>query len=324
VLDFDRSVTSRRATRWLETNRSVRVVRWVEDLGEARTAILDGQVYAVLVFPRHLERDLGRRSAPHVTLLYNEQFLTVGNNLSADISRATSIAAGGLLAERGIQPSPIRVDLRILFNPPVNYGRAFVIVFIGGLLQVVVGISTIYLVGRELADKTATEWLTTARNSSLAAWVGKLAPYTIYQVLLLGGLITLYVVRFQVPVHGGPARLLVSALAFVLASQALGLLMIAGTASLRLGLTLGSLVFGPAAAFSGVTFPLEGMPVLPSGWAQAIPLTHLLQLARAVIAVEGPIGGPLAALGITTVVCLGLCIRRLPRLLREPGYWGRD
>lgn len=326
VLDFDRSATSRRATRWLETNRSIRVVRWVEDLGEARTCILDGQVYAVLVFPHHFERELGRLSAPHVSLLYNEQYLTVGNNLSSDLSRATAIAAAGLLADRGIRPSPIRVDLRVLFNPAVNYGRAFVIVFIGGLLQVVVGLSTVYLVGRELADQTASEWLTAAGNSPWAAWLGKLAPYTIYHCLLLAGLLTLYIERFQVPVHGRPIWLLVSSLAFVVASQAFGLLMIAGTANLRLGLTLGALVFGPAAAFSGVTFPLQGMPPFARIWSQGIPLTHALQLARAVIAVDGPapVGRPLAALGITTVVCLALCARRLPRLLREPGYWGRD
>ena len=59
--------------------------------------------------------------------------------------------------------------------------------------------------------------------------------------------------------------------AFVLAAQAFGLLIIALTANLRKAVSLGALIFGPAAAFSGVTFPLAAMPVGPRIWAETLP-----------------------------------------------------
>ena len=120
VLDLDRSATSRIAARWLEATRSARVAGYVEDLGAARSAVLERQVYGVLVVPRHFERDLLRGRSPHLTFLFNEEYLTAGGNVSADVSRGASAAAALLTALSGREPAPIRVDLRSLFNPAVE------------------------------------------------------------------------------------------------------------------------------------------------------------------------------------------------------------
>src|SRR5262249_52574727 len=101
VLDQDRSAVSRIATRWLEATRGARLVTHVEDMGQARSSILEGESYAVLVIPPHFERDLVRGRAPHVSLLYNEQYLTVGNNLSADAARSVSAASATIVSLRG-------------------------------------------------------------------------------------------------------------------------------------------------------------------------------------------------------------------------------
>ena len=88
---------------------------------------------------------------------------------------------------------------------------------------------------------------------------------------------------------------------------------------------LGAVIFGPAAAFSGVTFPLAAMPAAARIWAQTLPLMHALALTRAGISVGAPetAGGPLLALALTTAIAFGLALPRLPALLRDPVYWGR-
>jgi ABC-2 type transport system permease protein len=326
MLDLDRSAPSRIATRWLEATRSARLVTHVEDLAAARSAILERQVYGVMVVPRHFERDLLRGRSPHLSFLFNEEYLTAGGNLSSDVSRGAATAAALLTALSGREPSPIRVDLRSLFNPAASYAQALGFVLIGALLQVVIGMATIYAVGRELADGTAREWLDAAQGSTAAAWLGKLAPYTVVQCGLVAALLGLFGAWYGIPVRG-PAWLLVTGtVAFVLAVQALGLLIIARTANLRMSLGAGSLILGPAAAFAGVTFPLTAMPVGARIWADTLPLTHALALARAGISVGAPetAGGPLLALALTAVIAMGLALRRLPALLRDPVYWGRS
>src|SRR4029453_3073976 len=87
VLDLDRTASSRIATRWVEVTRSARVVDHVEDLGAARAAVVERQVYGVLVVPRHFERDLLRGRSPHLTFLFNDEYLTAGGNVAGDVSR---------------------------------------------------------------------------------------------------------------------------------------------------------------------------------------------------------------------------------------------
>jgi ABC-2 type transport system permease protein len=326
MLDLDRSAASRIATRWLEATRSARLVTHVEDLGAARSAILEREVYGVMVVPRHFERDLLRGRSPHLSFLFNEEYLTAGGNLSADVSRSASTAAALLTALGGREPSPIRVDLRSLFNPAASYPQALGFVLIGGLLQLVIGMATIYAVGRELADGTATEWLDAAQGSTAAAWLGKLAPYTVAHCGLVAALLGLFGAWYGIPVRGPAWLLVLGTVGFVLAAQAVSLLIIARTANLRMSLGLGSLILGPAVAFAGVTFPLAAMPVAARVWAETLPLTHALALLRAGINVGAPetAGGPLLALALTTAIAFGLALRRLPALLRDPVYWRRS
>ncbi len=325
VLDLDRSATSRIATRWLEALRSARLVGHVEDLGAARAILLERQVYGVLVVPRHFERDLVRGRSPHLTFLFNEEYLTAGGNVSSEVSRGSSTAAALLTALSGREPAPIRVDVRSLFNPAGNYAQALGFLLIGGLLQVVIGLATIYAVGRELTDGTAPEWLEAARGSTAAAWLGKLGPYTVSHCVVAAALFGAYAAWYGIPVRGPGWLLIMATVAFVLASQALGLLLIAWTANLRSSLGAGAVIFGPAAAFSGVTFPLAAMPVAARIWAHTLPLTHAMVLVRAGITVGAPeaAGAPLLALTLTTAIAFVLAVPRLPVLLRAPVYWGR-
>jgi ABC-2 type transport system permease protein len=326
VLDLDRSTTSRTASRWLQATRGAQVTNQVEDLGAARLAILERQVYGVLVVPRHFERDLMRGRSPHLSFLYNEEYLTAGGNVSADVSRGVTQAAAQLTALSGREPSPIRVDLRTLFNPTASYAQALGLLLIAALLQIVIGLATIYAVGRELADGTAPQWLDMARGSTFVAWLGKLAPYTLLHCLLMLALLGAYSAWYGIPVHGPVWLLIVATLAFVIATQAFGLLLIARTADLRRAVSLGALIFGPAAAFSGVTFPLPAMPAGPRVWAETLPLTHVMDLIRATVSVGAPetAGGPLLALALTIAVTFGLALPRLPALLRDPKFWERE
>jgi len=326
MLDLDRSTTSRVAARWLEATRGVKVTRHVDDMGAAQSAVLERQVYGVLVVPHHFQRDLLRGKSPHITFIYNEEYLTAGGNLSAEVARGAGTAAAVLTTLSGNEPSAVRLDLRNLFNPTASYAVSLGFVLIAALLQVVIGLSTIYAVGREISDGTTAEWLEAARGSTFVACVGKLAPYTVLHcvslLVLLGG----YASWYQIPVRGPVWLLVISALAFVVASQSIGILIIARTANLAKAVGPGALIFGPAAAFSGVTFPLAAMPLGARMWAETIPLTHFMVLVRAAITVGSPESAPapLLALLLTTVVALGLAYRRLPVLLRNPVHAGES
>ncbi|HYR32165.1 MAG TPA: ABC transporter permease, partial [Gemmatimonadales bacterium] len=191
VLDLDRTPAAQTATRWVEATRSARITAHVDDLGAARALLLEGTVYAVLIVPRHFARDLLRGRAPHVTLLYNEQSMTAGNLIVGDVARAASAGATALAVRRqeaagrtataaAAEVAPIVVDTHVPFNPGVNYARALGLLLVGAVLQVVIGVTTAYAIGREVADATVKEWVAAAGGSPLVAWLGKLVPYAVY------------------------------------------------------------------------------------------------------------------------------------------------
>ncbi len=80
-----------------------------------------------------------------------------------------------------------------------------------------------------------------------------------------------------------------------------------------------TLIVAPMFLFSGIFFPLEQMPAWVQGGAQALPLTHVVVLARALVRGTLALGDliPLGAtLGFTAVACVAsakLLARRLAR-----------
>src|SRR6185436_19927817 len=197
-----------------------------------------------------------------------------GNLIVADVSRAVNTGAG--VVAFGLQRSrrqtaaaaeaaadPVRVDARVLFNPGVSYAVGVGLVLIVALVQIVAGISTIYVVGRELSDRTAGEWLDAAGGSATVAWIGKLVPYVLWDLVLMLVLIGGFVAWFHIPVLGNLGVLTVGALAFSLASKALGVLFAVWLGELGRALGLGSITFGTATAFTGVTFPRIAMSPFP-------------------------------------------------------------
>lgn len=317
VLDFDGSETARLAVRWVGAARTVDIVAHLQDLGQAEASLVERKLYAVLVLPRHFERDVKRGRSPRVTLLYNEQYLTAGNLISADVSRALNGASA--------TPPPILVDARLLFNPAINYARGVGLVLVVGLVQIVAGLSAIYVVGRELRDATAGEWLAAAGGSVPKAWIGKLGPYVLCDLVLMLVLVGGFVAWFHIPVLGSLGMLAVGAAAFSLASKAIGVLLVVWLANLRKALGLGSLFFGPSVAFSGVTFPRIAMSAFAQIWGGFVPLTRFMLVLRDQVMVGAPFRistVPILILVATAAGAVLLAAPRMGRVLRDPKLWG--
>jgi ABC-2 type transport system permease protein len=316
ILDFDGSQTARLAARWVGAARSVNVVARIQDLGRAEELLVQRKVYAVLVVPRHFERDLLHGRSPRVTLMYNEQYLTAGNLIVADVSRAVKAMA-----------EPVRVDARLLFNPGVSYAVGVGLVLIVALVQIVVGISTIYVVGRELSDRTAGEWLEAAEGSVVVAWIGKLVPYVLWDLVLMLVLIGGFVAWFHMPVLGNLGVLTVGALGFSLASKALGVLFAVWLGELGRALGLGSITFGTATAFTGVTFPRIAMSPFAQVWGGFLPLTRFMLVLRDQVMVGAPLrisARPILVLAGTALIAGLLALPRMGRVLRDPSLWGKE
>ena len=99
IVDHDNSQLSRMLSRKLGANPVISPQSFV-DLPSAVTAMKQGEVYGLIVFPYNLKRDLVTGHSPTIDIRYNSQFLLVGKLLSSQIQLTLG---AGLLEVAGVK-----------------------------------------------------------------------------------------------------------------------------------------------------------------------------------------------------------------------------
>ncbi len=336
VVDADRSVLSRRLVRMVDATKSMRVTGPFASPAEAFDEVLSARAYGVLTIPAHLERDVKRGAAPSVALHYNALTMIPGAILKRDMKATVGTLSAGIeiQARKALGETPDVAALRFepvrslrgaLFNPGLDYFGFLGPALIPTLLSIFVLVGAVHSLGIELRDGTAGEWLE-AGGSATRAVAGTLFPQTLHFTAL--GLLAVAVPfrLLDTPLRGSPALVALATLLFVLACQAMGLLIVALAANLRLASSAAAFYGGPAFAFTGVTFPTFGMPLAAKVWGALLPLTHYLELLLSQATRGAPPStalGPLAALSAFVLFVPPVALWRMRSLMRDPSYWGR-
>ncbi|PHV32817.1 ABC transporter [Janthinobacterium sp. BJB312] len=337
VIDNDNSTLSRQLTRWLDASPGIAVAAKVASSDEALHRLRERTAFGYLVIPDDFEQKLlGGRQAT-VQWLYNAQFSshagallrdvrTVSTTLSAGIEMTARVKKGMSGVQAAAQFEPIRTTLNSLYNENTSYEAFLTLALMPAMLQIFIVVAIVTSIGRELRDGTVPQWLASAKGSWLRAIGAKLLfPLIAYCALALLYLLFFSLVRGWA-VAGSLPALLLSMLLLVLAYCGLATLLIAATLSLRLALSGAAFITAPAFAFAGQAFPLMAMPAPARAWAQALPLTHYLQLQTKYWLAGAPwrygVQEMLILAGIA-IGCGAVGILLLARRANAPAAWGR-
>ncbi|MCX5758230.1 MAG: ABC transporter permease [Candidatus Hydrogenedentes bacterium] len=213
VCDKDFSSLSRKLVRLLDATQTMKVAYRVTDIEEGKSLIASGKVYALVVIPEHMERDVYAARAPRIVGYYNNQYLlpaglvsrdmlTVVATVSAGINVKTRQKKGEPLVMAMEHVSPVSVDTHTLFNPSANNAYYLVPYFLPNMIQVFVLLTTVFVLGIELREGTGRELLERAGGSIVSAIAGKLLPYTLV-FFVLGNISNFLLFSYMdVPVHG--------------------------------------------------------------------------------------------------------------------------
>ena len=335
VCDEDHSALSRNITRLLDATPELAVVSQVDDLAAGRNLVVTGRCQALIHFPKGLDRDLSRKTPQPVVAYINNIFLQPAGSMDRAIKAAlttasVSQAAGIRMSMGAMEPAaasealPIRLENHLLYNPYLNYTHFLTATLLPALLSILIISLTIFAFGSELRYGTAGEWLTAAGQSPWAAVAGKALTHTVVFAGLSLIMMTWLVKGLGLPMEGSWPRLWAATLLFIAANQAAALLVLVLTANLRLALSIGGAYAVTAYPFAGITFPAIGMPAAARYWSESLPLTHYLKILLEETLRPGAtdMWGWIALVGFT-IVAGSLAMSRLPRLMRDPSYWGR-
>ena len=323
VVDRDDTPVSRNITRQMDAFQQSEVVLRTTDFGQARRAMQRGEIYAILVLPEGLFRDVSRGDQPKITYYTNNTFLIAGSLLYRDLRMMSVLASGAAQLQVGTAKGqseaqilasvqPIVIDTHPLGNPWLNYSVYLSNVLLPGVLGLIIFITTVYSIGTEIKYGGSRKLLAASGGSVSVALAGKLLPHTaIFYAMGSAILIVMYgIIGF--PHLSGIWPMLLLMLLFVLAAQALGIVMIGLLPDFRLGISFASLWGVISFSISGFTFPVDAMhPVLQS-LANLFPLRHYF-----LVYVDQALNGlPLSYSAGQLAWLAGFCLLPLPLLGR--------
>ena len=297
VLDLDGSDLSRTIIRMVDATPDSAVSVRVADLAEGRDMILSGRIHGLLMLPLNLQRDVFAGRRPEVVFFYNTQTLTTGNLAVRGVTAALPAAAAGIrlslrtaqgqpleFAQADLQPIPVQINA--LFNPTLNYVFFLLTALIPSILQVVMVTTAAYSVGLDVETRYRLRILRRLGGGLWPAMAGKILPYTILFMLVLGLSDILLIVGFGLPLHGRSALLIIAGLLFVLSCQLLGTLLALLLRPMASAVSIGTLLTAPAFGFMGIGFPRLGMNAFAYGYGAMLPGTWYL-IARVDQTVRG-------------------------------------
>ena len=337
VIDNDNSTLSRQLTRWLDASPGVQVAAKVASSDEALHRLRERTAFGYLLIPDDFEQKLlGGRQAT-VQWLYNAQFSSHAGALLRDVRTVSTTLSAGIemtaRAKKGVsgvqaaaQFEPIRTTLNSLYNENISYEAFLTLALMPAMLQIFIVVAVVTSMGRELRDGTVPQWLATARGS----WLRAIGAKLLFPLIAYCALALLYLLFFSLArdwaVAGSLPALLLSMLLLVLAYCGLATLLIGATLSLRLALSGAAFITAPAFAFAGQAFPLMAMPAPARAWAQALPLTHYLQLQTKYWLAGAPwrygVQEMLILAGFA-IGCGAVGVFLLARRANAPAAWGR-
>lgn len=289
VVDLDHTATSRNVIAQLDTAPEIEVGFFPLNQQKGEELIRLGKVYGVITIPQNFEADLKSGKQVNIINQYNSNLLLAGGleykafrkvvgTISAGINIEKQRKKGISLQQALINYQPIVAENHVLSNPYTNYSYYLNTGFLTMFFQLFVILTTIYCFGADLKYSKGDKLLSIANGSLLAIILGKILPYTVW--FLLVGIITLlsmYVWQ-DFPFFGSKTTVLIGLLLLILANQSLALFFISVSNSFREALTIGSGFGAVSLSFSGITFPIFGMPDVLQWLSQIFPFTHFFEL----------------------------------------------
>ncbi len=285
IVDEDRSRFSRRMIDAFSVTESFQYLGQAENGNHLRQLLDRGDIKIGLTIPVHFERDLKKGKAPSVQAVIDG---VDGNSAGVALAYVNQIALKlqrEWLLESGVSPAELnnihlaQVEPRMLYNASLESKNNIV----PGIIAVLVTMITAFLTGMSIVREKeigTLEQLMVTPIRSAELMLGKIIPFLIVALMLMGVGILAAGVIFGIWMRGSLILLVLLSLVFSLSTLGLGIFAstIAKTQQQSMFIAWFFAVF--ALLLSGFFIPIENMP----DWVQVItyanPLRYFMVIIR--------------------------------------------
>lgn len=169
VIDQDNGPVANTAVRYLEASPTLTVKNTYYSAAEAEAAILQRDIYAVVIIPEDFSRNILSSQSSPLILQVNAQYGTHSGIIQTSVQAVAGTLSAGVeiqrLVKQGMAPSqaalaysPISIQRISLFNAATDYQQFLASTVIPALLHILAMVIGATTIGRELRDKQLGHW----------------------------------------------------------------------------------------------------------------------------------------------------------------------
>lgn len=294
IVDLDQTATSRSIIRNVSAVPTFRVTERYSDEVQARNAILEKKTYGYLVIPVHFEADIMDGKQTVFTYYYHYALLSVGSEVHGAFetvlqtlamapvaAQATAMGIGSAQLKSFLLP--VGEQSHPLFNPDLDYSVYLSYPFFFILFQVIILLTTVYVVGSEIKFRTGDEWMACAHGNIFIAVTAKLLPYAVIFIIMSIVASFVFFGIMHIPLTGGFWSLNLTAALFVMATLALGVFLFSLFPAIGIIISIVSMIGSLGATLSGVTFPAPFMFPVVYYASFLFPVRHFVEIMQNVL-----------------------------------------
>ena len=291
IADFSKTDASRRYVQYFTASDDFAQTYDVLSENEILTLIDQGKVDVGLVIPEDFGRNLDTGQASAVQIYVNgSSDPTDVQTIQLKISAISQMVSQDILVEvfsrtpaaSGLA-NPIDALVKTLYNP--NGDRK--LFMIPGLIPIILQVQALLLSTLAIVkerEQGTMEQLIVTPIKSWELMLGKIIPYLLVSVFNLFALIWLSKLFFDVTVAGNLWELVGLSFIFIIGSLGMGVLISNLAQSQMQAIYLAVfLILIPAIILSGLLFPRGNMPLVTYAYSELLPVTHYLEITRAII-----------------------------------------
>lgn len=283
IVDHDGSFLSRRLCHELEATQGVKVVAVYDNHLQARDAMQRQRIFAFLEIPKGTYNQLLSFNRPTLTIYSNNAYLLGGSFSYKSLATMTKLACGAVqrevLRKKGYDEKtiagliqPIELDTHPIANPMVNYQPYVLTTVLPGIIGLMVLMLTIMQLHSWLSSPF--ERLLVSRGDLMACIWGQLLPYTVWYGILgiIGNLVMFGFCHYTL--LGSFFTLSVAFILFILALQAMGILLVGLIPEMHMSICIGAIYGTLSFTLSGFSYPASSMPGGMQVFGYIFPLRH--------------------------------------------------
>lgn len=272
IVDLDHTRLSRSITQNLDAMQMVSVDRTCTSFTQARQLMQKGEIYGYFLIPQNFEQDLLSGRTPTISFYTNMTYYVPASllyktfKLAAVYTKAGVVLTGlesagiGSKGELEGMVMPVDVVTRPIGNPQLNYGIYLTNSFLPCAMQLLIMLTLCYSLGQTIKYGRSRELLARGGGSVIRAVTARILPQTVIWTVIAVLFMPALLYRLcGYPMNGSWGWLLLSELLFVLAAQGFALFIFCVFPSLRMSLSVCSLLGILSFSLGAFSFPLESM-----------------------------------------------------------------